>query len=209
MTVQVVATITDLNARHLMVLSNRQKIKTGDLVELAVSEFLGRHPVEGIEHTPLAQLFTNQAVEFDNTPKHPGEPARHSLPTAEHRKAVQSAAEMPKKKVVLPNLGVPLVRRRVRGDATPGHINDAARIDRFSLVTQEGVLQAMISQKVGHTFYPEDLFAHDLWKELDLAGVRHMIRLVQTAALSCSRIHDLGPNSSNKRSFVFLGKKES
>lgn len=206
MTVKVVAILETMKARHLMVLGNHRKKKISELVEQAVYEYLDRNPVEGIEDTPLNELLINKGVEFT-----PIAETSFGAPKPENADQVQAAAQMPKRKKSSEETafgGVRIVRRRVRGEPQPGHINENARIRLAKNITDDGILQAALSQKVGHTFYTSDLFDPELWAVFNMAQTRKMNQKVIAVLSKCKCFQDLGMSSAKRYAFVYLGKQE-
>lgn len=216
MTVQVVAKISDLTARHLVVISNRTRTSTAALIERAVEQYLAGHPVDDLQTTPLNDLLTNKGVKFDSDAR----PVENVIgqavvaPTPVHE-SIKDVPEPPKELPVVlrgPKQsqqivnGVRLVKRFVRGAAQPGHINQSAQIQRLADMSPETIITGALCQRVGHTFYAEDLFAPGLWAQLGQRDTRAINKMVMNTLTQCAGFQDLGLSSNRRRLFVYVGK---
>jgi hypothetical protein len=207
-TVKVVATLETLKARHLMVLANQRKTPIASLVEEAVNQYLEQFPVEGLADKPLDELLVNKVTQFGETPTIATSTPVPPKPKREQKAAVEAAAQMPKRGGRVWVDGVKIYPRRVRGEPHAGHINDSARILYAKDITEDAILQAALSQRIGYSFYILDLFDAELWKSLDMSVIRHINKLATDVLTKCKCIDDLGKNSNHKHTYVYLGKQE-
>lgn len=213
MSIKLVAEVSPLHSRHVIVLANRTKRSTARIVEQAISEFLERHPVEGLESEPLGTLLTNKPNAFTLAPVESDEPKVDPIErvatASRPKKVTEPLPGTPKtyKNHRLTHIdNVPLTYRVLRGDPQDGHINESARITSRA-ANEASVLQAALSQKAGHTFYPMDLFAAGAWGRMSLPQQRVLNKLVHETLTKCSSFRDLGLNSSRRHSYVYIGKQ--
>lgn len=232
MSVKIVASLSPLDARHIMVLANRRKTSVSSIIEAAVQEHLSTNPVEGLDHKPLNELLVNKGLETTIT--QPPSTDWEESAEVEQQQAVAAAQEMVKRPTEVSQSETPAVQplkkkrpvkrttravfrqsddgivlRKVKGDAQPEHINESVRIRYVKDISDETILQAALSQKQNHSFYTFDLFTGELLEKIGREATLQLNKRVRQLLLQCPCIRELPTNSANRRSYVYIGKKEA
>lgn len=213
MSIKLVAEVAPLHSRHVIVLANRSKRSVTEVVSLAVQEFLERNPVAGLESESLGSLLTHKPNAFTLAPIESDEPKIDPIErvatASRPKKVTEPLPGTPKayKNRRLTHIdNVPLTYRVLRGEPQQDHINESARITSRA-ANEASVLQAALSQKVGHTFYPMDLFTTGAWSRMSVPQQRVLNKLVHETLTKCPSFRDLGLNSSRRHSYVYIGKQ--